>query len=33
MIAGAMRPEQIAGNAAAGDWQLSDADLDALARV
>ena len=33
VIAGAMRPEQIAGNAAAGDWQLSDADLDALARV
>ena len=33
VIAGATRPEQIAANAAAGDWQLSDADLGALPRV
>jgi aryl-alcohol dehydrogenase-like predicted oxidoreductase len=33
VIAGAMSPEQVAANAAAGDWELSDADLAALAEV
>jgi aryl-alcohol dehydrogenase-like predicted oxidoreductase len=33
VIAGAMRPEQIAANAAAGDWELGQDDLDALARI
>jgi aryl-alcohol dehydrogenase-like predicted oxidoreductase len=30
VIAGAMRPEQVAANAAAGDWELSAGDLAAL---
>ena len=33
VIAGAMRPEQVAANAAAAEWELSDADLRALAEV
>ena len=33
VIAGAMRPEQVAANAAAGDWRLDDDDLAALAEV
>ena len=33
MIAGAMRPEQVAANVAAAEWELSDADLRALAEV
>jgi aryl-alcohol dehydrogenase-like predicted oxidoreductase len=32
VIAGAMRPEQVAANAAAGEWELGPDDLDALAR-
>ena len=33
IIAGATRPEQVRGNAAAASWRLSDDELDALARV
>jgi aryl-alcohol dehydrogenase-like predicted oxidoreductase len=33
VIAGAMTPEQIAANAAAGEWELSPGDLEALARL
>ena len=33
MIAGAMSPEQVAANAAAGDWELSAEELEALARL
>ena len=33
VIAGAMRPEQVAANVAAAEWELSDADLRALAEV
>jgi len=33
VIAGAMSPEQVAGNAAAGGWQLGDEDLRALAAL
>ena len=32
VIAGAMSPEQVAANAAAGDWELSAEELEALAR-
>jgi aryl-alcohol dehydrogenase-like predicted oxidoreductase len=33
VIAGAMRPDQVAANAAAGEWELGADDLDALARL
>ena len=33
VIAGATKPEQVRANAAAADWRLSDADLDALAAL
>jgi aryl-alcohol dehydrogenase-like predicted oxidoreductase len=33
VIAGAMSPEQVAANAAAGGWELGAGDLDALARL
>jgi aryl-alcohol dehydrogenase-like predicted oxidoreductase len=33
VIAGAMSPEQVAANAAAGDWELADDDLAALAEL
>jgi aryl-alcohol dehydrogenase-like predicted oxidoreductase len=33
VIAGAMRPEQVAANAAAGEWELGPDDLEALARL
>jgi aryl-alcohol dehydrogenase-like predicted oxidoreductase len=33
VIAGAMTPEQVAANAAAGEWELSPGDLEALARL
>jgi aryl-alcohol dehydrogenase-like predicted oxidoreductase len=32
VIAGATKPEQVAANAAAVDWKLSDADLSQLDR-
>jgi aryl-alcohol dehydrogenase-like predicted oxidoreductase len=33
VIAGAMRPDQVAANAAAGEWELGPDDLEALARL
>jgi aryl-alcohol dehydrogenase-like predicted oxidoreductase len=33
VIAGATKPEQVAGNVAAGQWQPSEADLSALAAI
>jgi aryl-alcohol dehydrogenase-like predicted oxidoreductase len=33
VIAGAMTPEQVRANAAAGSWELSDADVEALRRL
>jgi aryl-alcohol dehydrogenase-like predicted oxidoreductase len=33
VIAGAMRPDQVAANAAAGEWALGPDDLEALARL
>ena len=33
VIAGAMRPEQVAANTAAADWELSDEERAALARI
>ena len=33
VIAGAMTPEQVRANAAAGTWELSDADVEALRRL
>jgi aryl-alcohol dehydrogenase-like predicted oxidoreductase len=33
VIAGAMSPEQVAANAAAGEWELGTDDLAALARL
>ncbi len=33
MIAGATKPEQVRANVAAGDWQLTQAELDELAAL
>jgi aryl-alcohol dehydrogenase-like predicted oxidoreductase len=33
VIAGATKPEQVAANAAAADWQLSEHDLDEIDRA
>jgi aryl-alcohol dehydrogenase-like predicted oxidoreductase len=33
IIAGATGPEQVRANAAAAAWQLTDAELDELARI